>query len=567
MKAIKLTSVAVAVSMALVGCGAIEQRNEIYKDHDSGVQEVSVKKQQMLQDDAFASSAVREINGVWLGARTVKVSRDAELPSVFSKTISFQFPDNPSLTVIGDRIGKITSIPVRVTYDALVPLADIAAMNNAAVKPAAAANGMPNGMPQPVAGGLLGESVPNIEALTSGKAFILDLSSPYSGTLKDLLDQVSARYGVGWDYKDGTIIISRLVTRTYQIASLIDTNDVQTSVAKSSGTSTDGAGGTGESAGQVSQTSSNSTVSSSIQSKVDVLEGIKKAIEATLTPTVGKYSISSFGVVTVTDTREVQSQVEELINSENRAIARQVRVRFVMVEVEAAVKNDTGFDIAGAIAKASQKWDIEFSSPAGMLGGGSGAGQIGILRDGSGATTQAFIRAMSDVGRVSLRRDESYTMMNNRPLSIAQVDNFIYPARSTPGFASGDSAGAGTAGVEPGQLTTGNFLNLRASILPNGSVIINFNLDTSRKGKVETFESNGTVLQYPQSNGGNYQTYASIPNGQTGVIAAIDTSSMEATDRSIDSTVSPLLGGGIYNNKVKKVVLVLITPHVIEGAT
>lgn len=564
MKAIKFTSVAVAVSLVLSGCSAIEQRNEVHNDYKSGLEQVIEKKQQLIENDINSSSAVREINGVWLGARTIKVSRDAELPSIFSKTISFQFPDNPSLTVIGDRIGKITSIPVRVTYDALASFGEIGAMNASAVK-----DGDPkveaNGMPTPVAGGLIGANTPSIDALVSGRAFILDLSSPYSGTLKDLLDQVSARYGVGWDYKDGSIIISRLVTRTYQIASLIDTNEMQTSVAKSSGTSTSGGGGEG--ASQVSQASSNANVSSTVQSKLDVLEGIKKAIEATLTPTIGKYSISSFGVVTVTDTREVQSQIEELINSENRAIARQVRVRFVMIEVEATDKNDTGFDIAGAIAKASQKWDISFSTPSGMLGGGSGAGQIGILRDGSGATTQAFIRAMSDIGRVSLRRDESYTMMNNRPLSIAQVENFIYPARSTPGFSSGDASGAGTAGVEPGQLTTGNFLNLRASIQPNGSVIINFNLDTSRRGKVETYESNGTVLQYPQSNGGNYQTYASVPNGQTGVIAAIDTSSLEATDRSIDAKVSPLLGGGVYNNKAKKAVLVLITPHIIEGAT
>jgi hypothetical protein len=159
--------------------------------------------------------------------------------------------------------------------------------------------------------------------------------------------------------------------------------------------------------------------------------------------------------------------------------------------------------------------------------------------------------------------------MNNRPLAVSQVENFIYPARSTASTSSivGAAAGAAAAGVEPGQLTTGNFLNLRASVQPNGSVIVLFSLDSSRKGSVETFTSNGSVLQYPQSSGGNYQTYASIPNGQTGVIAAIDSASNEGKDRSYDTSVTPLLGGGIYNNVVVKKTLLLLTPVVVEGAS
>lgn len=571
MKITKALNFTLAASILLTGCSAVQQRNEIYDVSKKDMDTINNKKDSLRVADEISSSPVREIDAVWLGSKTVKVSRDALLPDIFQKTISFQFSDEPTLTELADRLSKIIKMPVRVTSDALAVQA--ASTNHSLADDSGVQLPTPHGAIGPmnaIGGGRFGGMPISAAPIKSlDKRFILDLSSPYGGTLQNLLDQVAARYDVGWDYKQGGITISRIVTRTYQVASLIDTNETRSAVTKSGETSTDSKGGSSsESASQVSTSSSNSDVNTTVQSKIDVLADIKRSVESALTPKEGKYSISGFGVLTVTDTREVQEKIQDIIDAENRAIGRQVRVRFVMLEVEASSKNDTGFDISGAIAKASDKWNISFATPKGMLGGGdSSAGQIGILRDGSNTSTATFLKALSEVGRVNMRRDESYTLMNNRPLAIAHVDNFIYPARSTAGFTSDGAAGSGTAGVEPGQLTTGNFLNLRASVLPNGSVIVNLSLDTSRRGKTETYESNGTVLQYPQSSGGIYQTYASIPNGQTGVIAAIDTSSYEANDRSIDANVSPFLGGGIYNNKSNKRILILITPYVIEGAT
>jgi type IVB pilus formation R64 PilN family outer membrane protein len=562
------------------------ERNEIRGAVEQGKNIVGKRMTQLRHEDAQKGAVVREIDGIWIGSRTVKVSRDAELPAVFSQPIRFAFPDRPTLNVIGDRISKIVGISVRVSPDALIPievfstqrLGGTGAMweGNHSTVPA---NGvqLPGNVTMPLQSGPIGQYAPSMSMMPSryqatvpARSFILDQTSPFGGTLTELLDQVSAKYGVGWDYKDGMILISRLVTRTYQIASITDTNDMTSTISKtastgaSGGSTNSGASGGGAQAGSVS---SSSEISAKMIAAVDIVKGLKTAIEGALTPNgIGKYSISASGIVTVTDTREVQEQVRELIEAENQSVGRQVRVRMQVVDVQAMTNNDLGFDFdwSRIISRAASRWNVNFSAPAGLPGGSTGFGQLGVIHNGDSSSTQAFLKALSSIGKVNIRKDETYTMLNNRPMAVANTENFIYPARSSPAVSTGDSATA-VPGVDPGQLTTGTFLNMRTSIQPNNSVIVQFSLDASMRGDTKTFISNGVTLQYPQSTANQYQIYSSIVSGETAVLAGIDNTQQQSTDKSLDGTLSPLLGGGITTSSTRRAVLILLTPQIVEG--
>jgi type IVB pilus formation R64 PilN family outer membrane protein len=534
---------------------------------------------------------------MWVGAKTIKVSREAELPSVFHEPIRFEFPDRPSLTVIGDRLSKIVGLSVRVSPDALIPMEVFAAQRMSASGGMAgsqgvgggqygAATGMPNAssVPFPM-NGPIGQSVPsmsmlpgmgsintmamNAQAYSAPRTFILDQANPYGGTLTDLLDQISSKFGVGWDYKDGVIQISRLVTRTYQIATITDTNDVTSTIAKtaSTGSSSGSNSGQGGNVTQAGSVSSSADVSSKMAATVDVVSTLKTAIEGVLTPGgIGKLSISASGVVTVIDTREVQEQVEQLIEAENKSVGRQVRMRMQIVDLTSSTANDLGVNWSWLINDAAAKWNVKFFSPAGMPAGSTGFGQIGVIRNGANSTTSTFLQALATVGKVNVRKDETYPMMNNRPLSIANTENFIYPARSTAASSNNNNGDSTVVpGVEPGQLTTGTFLNMRSTIQPNGSVIVQFSMDASMRGEVQKFESNGVTLQYPQSTANQYQIYTSIQNGETAVLAGVTNIQQQSTDKSFDSSLSPILGGGAATSTSQRAVLVLLTPQIIEG--
>ena len=566
-------AVAALMSIVLAGCGTLEERGQVQQAAQQGSDTVRERLNAQRKDDTRNGAAVREVQGVWLGGKTVKVAREAQLPAVFSQAIRFSFPDRPTLTTIGDRIGKITGISVRVSPDALVPIEALSAhrlgtamqgsmpLNNAGqVMSSGPPTQMPgSALPAPLAGavGIGSTSQPR-------GGFILDQMTLFGGTLKELLDQVSAKYSVGWDYSDGAILISRLVTRTYHIASITDVNDISSTITKKASTG-QGTSGSGTEAGsQVGSAASSSDVSARLTGQIDIVKGLRSAIESTLTPSLGKYAISSSGVITVTDTRDVQDQVRELIEAENKTIGRQVRMRMQVVEVTANTGNDVGVDWTWAISQATAKWNTEFFSPTGMSSTASGFGQLGVLRRGVQSETQAFLRALATIGRVSVRKDETYTMLNNRPMSVASTESFIYPARSSAAITSTNSATA-IPGVEPGQLTTGTFLNLRTSIQPNSSVIVQFSMDASTRGEIKTFTSNGATLQYPQTNANQYQLYTSIVSGETAVLAGIDNTQQSSSDRALDGKLSPLLGGGISASTSRRAVLVLLTPQIIEG--
>lgn len=576
-------SIVVAVALALAGCGTVTERDGIRSDSVDGNKKVQDSLSQLRLEDQMRGASVREFDGVWLGAKTVKVSRDAELPAVFSYPIRFSFPDKPTLTVIADRISKITSLTVRVSPDALVPIDVFSAQRmGSSGGGSAVPSAVPMAMNVPMSGPI-GQSVPSLSSLTgmdggsmigmntgyaAPRTFFLDQASPFGGTLSELLDQISGKYGVGWDYKDGVVLISRLVTRTYQIATITDTNEVSSTIAKtsSSGGSESGGGGSSSGTTQAGSVESSADVSAKMTASVDVVASLKTAIEGALTPNgVGKLSISASGVVTVTDTREVQEQVEELINAENKSVGRQVRMRMQIVDLTSTTNNDMGVNWSWLINDAAAKWNVRFFSPAGLPGGSSGFGQLGIIRNGDTSTTSTFLQALATVGKVNIRKDETYSMMNNRPLSVANTENFIYPARSSAASSNNNSGSTVVPGVEPGQLTTGTFLNMRSSIQPNGSVIVNFSMDASMRGETRTFDNNGVTLQYPQSTANQYQIYTSIVNGETAVLAGMENTQQQATDKSFDGKLTPLLGGGVATSTSRRAVLVLLTPQIVEG--
>jgi type IVB pilus formation R64 PilN family outer membrane protein len=570
-----------AIAMSLAGCGALNERKNIQSGVNQGNQGVEDRLNQLRQDDRTRGAVFQEVHGLWLGGKTIKVDREAELPIVFSKPIRFEFPDRPTISVIGDRISKIVGISVRVSPDALVPIEVFSAQRMTSSGGSASTSmGSPNQMSftppmsMPMSGPI-GQMAPSMANMAGGymgptapRNYILDQASPFGGNLTQLLDQISSRYGVGWDYKDGVILISRLVTRTYQIATITDVNDVNSTIAKTASAGSSSAGSSSGGDGNVSQAgnvSSSADVSAKMSASVDVVKSLKTAIEGALTPGgIGKLSISASGVITVTDTREVQQQVDDLVTAENKSVGRQVRMRMQIVDLTSSSDNDLGVNWSWLINDATRKWNVNFFSPDGLPGGSTGFGQLGVIRNGDHSTTSTFLKALATVGKVNIRKDETYSMMNNRPLSVANTENFIYPARSTAANSTTDSATV-VPGVEPAQLTTGTFLNMRTSIQPNGSVIVQFSMDASMRGDTKTFVNNGVTLQYPQSTANQYQIYTSIVNGETAVLAGIDNTQQQTTDKSFDGALTPLLGGGISSSTSRRAVLVLLTPQIVEG--
>ena len=183
-------SLAFVTALSLAGCGTVMERNDIRDAVTKGNNTVENRLKKQREDDQQRGAVVREIDGVWLGGKTVKVSRDAELPTVFNQPIRFAFPDRPTLTVIGDRISKIVGLSVRVSPDALIPIEVFSAQRMGASSglgglqsgsnSMAAANNV--SLPSNVSmSGPIGQSAPSMAMMNGGypgfvpaRTFILD---------------------------------------------------------------------------------------------------------------------------------------------------------------------------------------------------------------------------------------------------------------------------------------------------------------------------------------------------------------------------------------------------------
>ncbi|WP_313569360.1 hypothetical protein [Comamonas terrigena] len=557
----RIAAAAIA-ACSLVGCNALQERQNIATEAQNDVTTVSAKLEEVRASDARDAVIGREFDAAWLGGKTVKVARKAQLPAALRTPIRYSFSDSPSLLLHAERISKIIGIPVRVTPDALVARGTSTGFGDLNV-------GTQTGVAKPAALGAMPAPLSQVAPSSSPqqRGYIIDKMSVVGGTYVpiDLLDRISAGFGVGWDFndRDNSVTISRLVTRTYTVATVLNTQTITNNITKRASTGENSSTGNGTAA-QAGSATSSSDVNAKSEATIDVIKNIKAALESTVTPSVGKFAVSTSGIVTVTDTREVHDQVSALIDAENKALGRQVRVRMQVVEITANDTNNLGVDWSWAITNAASKWAGGVYSPVGQATS-SGMGQLGIIRNGDQATTRTFIQALATVGKVVIRKDETYSLLNNRPSNITSTESYIYPARSGSASSTNNNSTTVVPSVEPGQLTTGTFLTMLASIQPNGSVVMDFSLDASARGESKTFVSNGVTLEYPPSTANQYKIFGSAPSGETALLAGIDNSQRTSSDRSLDGSLSPLLGGSINNNTSRRVVLVLLTPQIIEG--
>lgn len=557
----RIAAAAIA-ACSLVGCNALQERQNIAIEAQNDVTTVSAKLEEVRASDARDAAIGREFDAAWLGGKTVKVARKAQLPAALRTPIRYSFSDSPSLLLHAERISKIIGIPVRVTPDALAARGTSTGSGDLNA-------GTQSGVAKPAALGVMPAPLAQVVPTSSPqqRGYIIDKMSVVGGTYVpiDLLDRISAGFGVGWDFndRDNSVTISRLVTRTYTVATVLNTQTITNNITKRASTGENSSTGNGTAA-QAGSATSSSDVNAKSEATIDVIKNIKAALESTVTPSVGKFAVSTSGIVTVTDTREVHDQVSALIDAENKALGRQVRVRMQVVEITANDTNNLGVDWSWAITNAASKWAGGVYSPVGQATS-SGMGQLGIIRNGDQATTRTFIQALATVGKVVIRKDETYSLLNNRPSNITSTESYIYPARSGSASSTNNNSTTVVPSVEPGQLTTGTFLTMLASIQPNGSVVMDFSLDASARGESKTFVSNGVTLEYPPSTANQYKIFGSAPSGETALLAGIVNSQRTSSDRSIDGALSPLLGGSINNNTSRRVVLVLLTPQIIEG--
>lgn len=555
-----------AISLLLSGCAnTIGVKQDIDADGRmiQSTLDTSLQKMPVNQGaDKLLYTTV--LPGSWLGTAKKVQRQGGALPAAFYSNITLKFPDTPNLSTFAERLTKVTGIPVKLRPDVYISASSFAPKSGGAAPapaaPAAGTAGAAAGAPASLNNGLL-------MAATTTSDYNSEIPLNYTGRLEAFLDAVCARTGLNWEYKDGAIVLSRLVTKTFTLKSTPGTSELRAAVGKTGG----------------SQVGSGTTFSadSSIKmgSSFSVWDNLRESINTMLTG-VGKVAVTeATGTITVTDTKDVVDQVGSMLQQINKSLSRQVAFRVEVLSLTTTDTAEYGVDwnaIFNQVAGINPSWKLGLASPSSLVGPDTGKLGYQLLTPvESGGTrgklsgSQAMLSAMAGYGKASVVTTASAMTLNRQPVPVAITDQISYvqsvtvqPTTTTGANGSSNS----TVAITPGTVTTGFILNMLPSITDDNGVILQFSVDISMLSKMGTFGSGAMAVQTPEVAGMQFLQRVAMKNGETLVLSGFERTTGQYDRRTMSKDSDLLMGGSLTGNRAKESIVILITPVLSEGA-
>jgi type IVB pilus formation R64 PilN family outer membrane protein len=371
----------------------------------------------------------------------------------------------------------------------------------------------------------------------------------YNGSLKGLLDSITSRFNVYWEWDDGATLIEvfRVKTKTFRINALLGYTNISNTITGSGDGDEDETGVEAE--------------------DISVWESLEQSISSMLSKEGSVTVTPATGTVTVTDTPSSLSKIESFIDQQNDALATQVVVNVRVLSVEISDEDNYGID-----------WDLAFKDIAGTYGitlssafdSVSSASNLGmrILSDTSNPNasinrwsgSQAVFSALSEQANVSQMTSAAVTTLNNQPVPIRVGRTQAYLASTETSVS--DSTVSAT--LTPGEINTGFNMSILPHITSDRSLLLQFGVELSSLLSLNTFTSGDSTIQVPQTENRKFLQRVRINSGETLVVAGFENSDMTTQSRGVGNAANRWLGGGSAGSSTRNAIVVLIQPIIID---
>lgn len=522
MKNTKLASLAVTTAFFLSGC-AFQQAAKVDKNTDddytygSGV----VSGLQNKGDQNIFVHA-----GPWVAPNPIRVNK-GRIPAGKNCNITFATSSPMKLNEFSKTVNKLCGVSVRITLDA----------------------------EQKIAGTLsAAESSPGI----SKEESLIDIR--WEGNLDGLLDTVASSLGLSWKYTNGEVNLYYLESRTFDINAIPSTTDmrsvVQSGIDAGIGSNQEGTNTGSDSRGQSSQTTS-------VSLKTDMVKDIQNSVQSMLTQKVGRLSASpSTGTITVTDTPEVLDRIQRYIDGENSSITKQVLLNVKVLSITLDDSNQFGLHL-----------DMISKSGISLLGGpvsssGSDGGSNGIstsILNGNFVNSTMMMNALSKQGKVSVITSPSVTTLNMQPVPVQVATQTSYLAR----VESSNTANVGTSmTLTPGTVTSGFNMNLLPFVMRDNKLLLQYSVNISELKSLKEVKSsdgdNGNKIQVPEIENRIFSQKVKMQSGQTLVLSGFEQKATQSNRSGFGNAFNWLLGGGVDASEKRNIIVIMISPVVME---
>lgn len=471
---------------------------------------------------------IRVKDDIWLG-NTSDVEYEGEpVPQYLETAEGITLISNRPITLfeIGDTINKITSLKVR--YD---PLLEQEAQSNAA------------------------SNQPTMDALGADWTEPSKMIVSYQGPLSGLLDEVASRFGIWWKYEKKEIYFYKHITKTFVIYSLPTNSNLYVNVG---GSSTEGG-----SAGSNSVNLSNSA-------QIEMWSKIDAAVRSIASADAQINIDSSNGTITVTATPTDIKKIAKFVNEQNVRLSRQVAITVKVLQLAMEDDDSYGVNWNAVFSGNSHIKRLGIASATGVAPTGAGALDMNIV---SGSWSIApVIQALSTQGKTNLVTSGTITTLNNKPAPIQVVKTQNYISEITKTNSGADDYY--DISTETKEIETGFTLDILPRILEHGRLLIMFNMTLSDLLSLEkvnigggksTDPDSGSYIQNPVVESRGFSQEISMKSGETLVLSGYERTEDSVDKRGVGSPDNILLGGSNEGKRKKTMIIILLTPVVLES--
>jgi type IVB pilus formation R64 PilN family outer membrane protein len=481
---------------------------------------------------------------VYLGSKSMPLKTTVILPSVFYEIKRYQYPGQKfSLDRAVSMIVAETGVLIRVSQDVY---------DNAAQPTATTLNTTVEGVRPSLPTG-------RISLSHSKDGIVLNADKSLIG----ILDSICTQMGLNWEYRNGVVVIQRLVTRTFQLKVQAGTRQFDTSNAKSG--STQATTGSTTSGGISSGLSSSATVTTS-SGKVAAIDTVVESLRAVLSPVGKAIPNAATGTITVIDNIDGVERAEKIMNRENELLNRFSKIRIEIYTFDQNDQDESGIDWNVAFQNLS-KFGAIVKSPTTITNNLGGTVTLSVLKTdtvGKFDGTSAFLNLLNENGKAHTVYDQVVQARNRVATAASATIQKVYLAETTPAPASSTGAVGGVVGLTPGTITTGLDLQLQPNIYDSGQMSLLFSLGLLDLVDIQTITSgsgdNQSSIQSPETKGYSFQQDVPLRVGETTFIAGYEATLNSYTRRALNRDAPLLAGGSFKGNGATQKLFIFITP-------
>lgn len=481
---------------------------------------------------------IRDVPEIWVGDASVPVTAETtkEQPKALDAHVSFRRQYPVSLQMVAEWISTNGGIEVTVAADAIKHAAETVIDPTRAL-----VERSDTGAPQTKGDG----------------AFFLQ----YSGSLRGLLDEVAARTGNSWVWRNNRATLLHADTRTFAIHALPGQSSVEATVSNQTSSGAQQSG-SGDSAMTATQSAVESGQTTTVKTQIETYDAITKTVQAMLSPVGKVFASSSTSSLTVTDVPAVLDRIGDYVEMLNGQLTRQVVIDVRVYSVDVTDTESYGIDWKMVWESVSGSYRAVTNFASGPVNAGANSLNLSVIDNANQwGGSQVLFQALSAQGTVSIKNSAAVVTLSNQPAPVQIAEETTYLAESSTQLVS--DAGATTT-LKGGKVVTGFSMNVMPVVLDSNEVLMQLQMNLSTLRGIRQIASGGQLIEAPQIDARQFLQRVKLHSGSTLVLSGFEQDRVNGDIQGIGKPTFSLAGGSRNGVRKQTVLVVTLTPKVIN---